>query len=154
MSLLKEIDEKSRLRPLELYIEEVEDLGINPNHDDIVYNLSQMINEMFGKGEHQASMDLMRGRGIDVDRMNREKVARSGLDNPRLGLQKNVPEAGQYVKLAGGGGTGKVVGVKGDAVRIRNKDGYEMDTPLSSLKPHMTKHPKTGEPMQVWVEMM
>lgn len=156
MSLLKEIDEQSRLRPLEKYIEEAEGLGIDPTHKDVVYNLLRMIEEMSDAGgsEYQASLDLMRARGIDPGIMNRKKVERSGLDNPRLGLRNNVPAEGQYVKMARNGGTGKIVSVSGDAVRIKNKSGYEIETPLSTLKPQMIKHPKTGQPIQVWIEMM
>lgn len=168
MSLLQEIDTQSRLQPLKSYFEGLEELGLDPSSEVILLNIQKMImeacgadedtplEEMGGRSEYQASMDLLKARGMHEPEMarRREMIQRAGLDNPRLGLQGKEPEVGNYVKLGGGAGVGKVVGVRGDNVAVKNKAGYTIETSLQSLRPQQVRNPKTGENIVVWVERM
>jgi hypothetical protein len=167
MSLLKQIDTFTRLRPLKEYLDQLEELGIDPNADDIYPNVvalfrkvvgadaKQPITEAGGRSEYEAGMDMMRGRGMDMERekMDRlERVRRSQLDSPRLGLQAQHPAPGDWVKMSGGAGVGKVVSAKGDTVRVKTKNGFEIETPRHTLQAQAVRNPKTGENEVVWVE--
>jgi hypothetical protein len=168
MSLLKEIDIQSRLRPLKMYLEDLEELGIDPKEEIVLVNIQKIVleiceadentplEEVESRSEFTASQELMRGRGIlDPElKQRKEMISRSRLNNPRLGLQSQSPEPGDRVKLAGGGGIGQVVGVKGDAVAIKNKQGYTIETPIHTLRAHNVRHPQTGENVIVWIEEM
>lgn len=168
MSLLKEIDAQARLQPLKAYLEDIEELGIDPNEEIVLVNLQKIVleicdanddtplEEVENRSEFAASQELMRGRGILDPELKRRKemINRMRLDNPRLGLQGKDPEPGDRVKLAGGGGIGQVVGVKGDAVAVKNKQGYTIETPRTALRPHTMRNPKTNEKVIVWIEEM
>ena len=167
MSLLNEIDVQTRLKPLQTYLEGLEELGLDPNDEIVLPNIYQIVmdvcgaddetlKEAMGRSEWTASQEMMKGRGIKDPQVSRrrELADRLGANNPRIGLRSNTPQAGDYVKLAGGGGIGKVVSADNDSIRIRNKSGYEVDAPLRSFLPKSTKHPKTGQPITVWIERM
>jgi hypothetical protein len=163
MSLLREIDTNARLSILEHYLRGLEELDVDPNDEIVFPNIYKMVEDACGgvieegnpRSEYAAAREIMKGRGINPDRMKRkEDITRQRLENPRLGLQAHDPAQGDRVKLAGKGGIGVVTGVKGNAVRIKNQAGYELDTPRHLLQAKAIHNPKTGQNEVVWIEEM
>lgn len=167
MSLLNEIDTTVRLRPLADLFEQLDELGIDANDDDVYLHVDAVFRNILGldddqeleegntRSEYSAGQAMMQGRGVNMDQERKDRlqrVRRSQLDNPRLGLQSNDPKQGDMVKMSGGAGVGKVVGMKGDEVFIQNKSGYKISTPRHTLRAKAVRHPRSGENMVVWIE--
>lgn len=167
MDLLREIDIQTRLQPLQSYFEGLAELGVDPNDEIVLPNIYKMVMDICEmdedtplsegrESEWNAAEGMMKASGVhntEVKR-RREMINRMRLDNPRLGLQSSEPERGQRVKLGGGGGIGRVVGVKGNAVHVKTQRGYVDEVPRHMLKAKAIRNPKTDQNEIVWIEEM
>lgn len=164
MSLLHEIDINARLRPLQQYMEGLNELGIDPNHEAAYSNIVRIFMEALDaedvdqideqRSEYAAGQEMMRGAGVDMDKekMQRtQRVNRMGLNNPRLGLQAHDPQPGDRVKLAIGNQVGQVMKVNGNEIAIKDRMGNSHEIPRHMLKAYARQNSKGGNEI-VWVE--